>query len=300
MKRFLYILGIFLVILLGTYFQYQSCCKHGAEQYDEAVKDGEPLAKFSFKDSDFRTKCKENFNFLPSSYAIEKPVSACIQEAVGNLKTHLGENPNKVLKIRGYYADFEENTSVFPNLGLARANAVKSYFIGQGINKKQLGIDAALSNKLTAEMTAIKGGTAYNLVSEDEKSLLDRIKSLKIFGKDLEKEPIHLYFDTGEVYINLTAAEREKICRINEYLSQVDGAKLIVVGHTDNIGEKDMNMQLSKKRANFVKQYLIKNDFDTESIETRGEGSDAPIADNKTEEGRLQNRRVTLTLKQTN
>lgn len=261
------------------------------------VRETEGLAAFSFRNGDFKVESKENFNFSPSSYAIQKPVPASIRQAVGKLKAYLAENEDKTLKIKGFYADFEKNTSVFPNLGLARANAVKSYLVGQGISKKHLGIAAALSDKLKPEMITIKGGTAYELVTENQQSLLDKIKSLKFFGEDLQKEPIHLHFATGETQINLTAAEREKIRKISEYLSQVDDAKLLVVGHTDNTGERELNLKISKERADFVKQYFIKNDFATDVIETRGEGSDSPIADNKTEEGRAKNRRVTLTLK---
>lgn len=297
MRRFLYILGILLVILLGVYFQCKHCCDCTANKCDVPSKKTDALAAFSFKDGDFKVACKENFNFKLSSYSIEQPVPVSIQQAMIGLKSYLTAHSNKTLKIKGYYAAFEKNNSIFPNLGLARANAVKGYLIGKGLNQKQLEIEAELSDKLTAEMVTIKGGTTYDLVTEDEQSLLNKVKSLKIFGEDLRKEPVHLHFATGQTQINPTAEEREKIQKISEYLSQVDNAVLLVVGHTDNTGERDLNVKISKERADFVKEYLIKNDFATDEIETRGEGPDHPIADNATEEGRAKNRRVTLTLK---
>ena len=63
-------------------------------------------------------------------------------------------------------------------------------------------------------------------------------------------------------------------------------------GHTDNLGEEDYNLQLSKNRANEVKEYLVKNGLSEKQIKTKGYGSEKPLVANDTEDGRLQNRRV--------
>ena len=65
-----------------------------------------------------------------------------------------------------------------------------------------------------------------------------------------------------------------------------------VEGHTDNVGKAEVNKKLSQKRADAVKDYLIKKGIEADRLSAIGYGSEQPIADNKTKEGRAQNRRV--------
>ena len=75
-----------------------------------------------------------------------------------------------------------------------------------------------------------------------------------------------------------------------------EGLKLGVYGHTDNSGSDAVNIPLSEKRANAVKAYLVKKGLTDNRIEAKGLGSTEPIADNGTEGGRSQNRRVEIVL----
>ncbi len=68
--------------------------------------------------------------------------------------------------------------------------------------------------------------------------------------------------------------------------------KLLIVGHTDSSHGEDFNVKLSVDRANAVKQYLVKQGIDEETLMTQGYGKRKPRASNATEEGRAQNRRV--------
>ncbi len=70
--------------------------------------------------------------------------------------------------------------------------------------------------------------------------------------------------------------------------------KIRIEGHTDNIGSKKYNLDLSEKRAKAIKVYLLKNGIDKSRIATIGHGFSKPIADNKTKEGRALNRRAEL------
>ena len=65
-----------------------------------------------------------------------------------------------------------------------------------------------------------------------------------------------------------------------------------IVGHTDNVGSKDKNKQLSADRAAAVKNFLVENGISESRIETEGMGDAKPVASNKTPEGRAQNRRI--------
>ncbi|MDA3946014.1 MAG: OmpA family protein [Helicobacteraceae bacterium] len=70
--------------------------------------------------------------------------------------------------------------------------------------------------------------------------------------------------------------------------------RLIITGHTDNVGTEEYNLKLSDKRANAVKDYLVLQGISSEQIETEAKGESEPVADNDTDEGRTANRRVEI------
>lgn len=72
--------------------------------------------------------------------------------------------------------------------------------------------------------------------------------------------------------------------------------RLTIDGYTDNSGKAITNLQLSQKRADAVKKYLADKGIPTSRLSAMGYGSEKPVADNSTEEGRIKNRRVELKL----
>ncbi len=68
--------------------------------------------------------------------------------------------------------------------------------------------------------------------------------------------------------------------------------KISIEGHTDSIGTPKYNLKLSKERATAVRDYLVNKGVEPDRLVTEGFGLERPIADNETEEGRAQNRRV--------
>lgn len=75
-------------------------------------------------------------------------------------------------------------------------------------------------------------------------------------------------------------------------LKRVRGKKVKILGHTDSSGDADKNIILSQQRADEVKTYLIHKNIPAESLSTEGLGSNKPVADNTTVEGRKKNRRI--------
>jgi outer membrane protein OmpA-like peptidoglycan-associated protein len=72
--------------------------------------------------------------------------------------------------------------------------------------------------------------------------------------------------------------------------------KIEIVGHTDSQGQREANIQLSQRRADAVKRYLVKQGVEEDRIFTRGAGPDEPVADNATKGGRAKNRRIEFRL----
>lgn len=71
-------------------------------------------------------------------------------------------------------------------------------------------------------------------------------------------------------------------------------AKVVIVGHTDDIGTDQYNEELSKKRAESVMQYFIQQGISPSRMAAEGRGDTQPVATNETEQGRAENRRTEL------
>ncbi|MCB1216470.1 OmpA family protein [bacterium] len=102
---------------------------------------------------------------------------------------------------------------------------------------------------------------------------------------------ISVYFDTGSSTLDPNA---QKILEEGAELAQTFGsAKVRVIGNTDNVGSRESNVELSRKRAQAVVDFLVsKYGFPRDKFEVVGLGPDKPIADNGSESGRAQNRRT--------
>lgn len=78
------------------------------------------------------------------------------------------------------------------------------------------------------------------------------------------------------------------------YMKSHKKSSITVEGHTDSIGSAEANQDISEKRANAVKEYLVSKGIDGSRIRTKGYGKTKPIATNKTREGRAKNRRIEI------
>ncbi len=94
----------------------------------------------------------------------------------------------------------------------------------------------------------------------------------------------------------LLPAARERLAKISGIVLAYPSLHLEVEGHTDSIGSDEYNQQLSERRAQSVRDYLVQQGISQQAIEAHGFGKTEPIASNDTPEGRQQNRRVELVL----
>ncbi len=103
---------------------------------------------------------------------------------------------------------------------------------------------------------------------------------------------LHINFDTDKATLRPDA--QPVIEEIHKLLSGDPGLKLSIEGHTDNTGTPAHNQELSTARARSVLGALVGLGIDPARLSSRGFGQDKPVADNGTEDGRAQNRRVEL------
>lgn len=124
---------------------------------------------------------------------------------------------------------------------------------------------------------------------------LDMVDELEI---DLEQEEKklkinNLFFQYRDYDIlNISYPELD---RVVYFLNQYPQISLVEIsGHTDNVGGDSYNQKLSEKRANQVRDYLISKGISASRLVSKGYGKNNTVADNDTEEGRKENRRVEL------
>jgi OmpA-OmpF porin, OOP family len=104
---------------------------------------------------------------------------------------------------------------------------------------------------------------------------------------------VHFQNNSGE----LSAESKATLDLVADSLKARGDIKSIeVIGHTDSSGDAAYNQSLSEKRAKAVAAYLVSQGVDGGILSSKGMGESSPIADNRTAEGRAQNRRVELKL----
>ena len=99
-------------------------------------------------------------------------------------------------------------------------------------------------------------------------------------------------FETNAATLNAKAkANVEKLAQI---FKQNADTNLTIIGHTDDVGKDDYNLQLSSRRANAVVDYLVANGVSRSRLTSKGMGETQPKAPNTTDENRSKNRRVEI------
>jgi len=92
---------------------------------------------------------------------------------------------------------------------------------------------------------------------------------------------------------NIEPTAHDTLAKVAELIDAYKGHQVVIVGHTDSIGEESYNKSLSQRRANLVKRFFVDNfEIRGERLKTEGVGEAQPIASNETVEGRQANRRI--------
>jgi outer membrane protein OmpA-like peptidoglycan-associated protein len=113
-------------------------------------------------------------------------------------------------------------------------------------------------------------------------------------------EGIKITFDSGLLYdvdkATLKPASRENLSNLAVILNKYEDTEILLEGHTDASGSDEHNLDLSKRRAQSVANYLAQQSVRPGRFTEMGYGESQPIADNNTDYGRAQNRRVEVAI----
>ena len=94
----------------------------------------------------------------------------------------------------------------------------------------------------------------------------------------------------------LAASSKAELSAVAAAIKACPDAKVTVTGHTDNTGDDEINVPLSKSRAEAVADYLVSQGVPAGSVSAEGAGSSQPVTSNATADGRAQNRRTEITV----
>jgi outer membrane protein OmpA-like peptidoglycan-associated protein len=119
--------------------------------------------------------------------------------------------------------------------------------------------------------------------AEEMKSALDEEGHIAVYGISFDVDKDNLKLGAEKVLIEMV-----RLMKTNP------GLKIEIQGHTDNTGSAEHNLDLSKRRAETVKNFLLTYGIQSSRMIPKGYGMEKPVDTNDTEEGRAMNRRVEL------
>jgi len=195
--------------------------------------------------------------------------------------------------------------AVFVGLLLVPGCATKKYVRQEAaaIDQKVQGVETAIEeNQKRIKEHDERLATIGSLITEQQeqiKSVDGKIEEVRkasqgklLFKETLRNDQAKFKFDSSELGPEAKAALDVFVQKLVE---ENRGIYLEIQGHTDSTGEESYNLVLGKKRADAVMEYLYKQyHIPLHRMEVFSFGSSASVADNKTKDGRAQNRRVDI------
>jgi outer membrane protein OmpA-like peptidoglycan-associated protein len=143
-----------------------------------------------------------------------------------------------------------------------------------------------------ARQQAAQAETEKQQLREKLRVQLNSVLQTEETARGLVVNMADVLFATGKY--SLKPEAREKLSKLSGIILSHPGLTLQIEGHTDSVGSDEFNQQLSEKRANSVRDYMIGQGMPSDSISAVGLGKDEPIASNDTAQGRQLNRRVEI------
>ena len=279
----------------GAYYLANTSCSAGTSAIAPlSISDGE---------LDFNTGANQHFSFIPSSsiIGIEEEAS----KAFGNVAKHLEAHPDRQLTLNGWYLENEKNDTEYENLGIARAEQVKSFLVNLDssiinriftsgeqksaittINEKQIDGVAFNFSGLTSETSSteeLTEPTTETAVTTSNTSNV-AVPTFALYGKE-EIKGI-------EMDINL----QQQIDNMKSVLDLNPGAYFVVTGHSEASRSERKSYDLGLIWATKVRRFFRNNGIKSRGIKAVSKGDQEPLVDKDDSDAASKNNRVTVEL----
>ncbi|MFD2562059.1 OmpA family protein [Aquimarina rubra] len=301
MKNLISFLIFILFALLGMWWYY-SCnwClgdrNEGSSVMEESIDpETEAKAKKAYEDSlalahGFYAKDVQNADVFryPENLRIniingDIYIPNGIQGFETKIASYLGQNQDQELVVYGYETSSEKTDQ--KELGLSRANYLKDLLVKAGVNGDRIVTKAKLYTYEYDNDGNYNGGVLLNFAKIDESRL-----------KEVEKGIANktLYSDFGSKDFKPDATLKNYALELKNYLTKYPDKKVLITGHTDNVGDDAANQSVGLQRAENVKNYLSSQGIALQKLTAESKGESSPVAPNDTEENRAKNRRIEI------
>lgn len=221
-----------------------------------------------------------------SLFAFDKAeLSDKSKQSIDEYRATLGpEFTSAYLVIVAGYTDSSGDPEYNMGLSLRRAQSVADYLVETGVPAEKIRVIGRGANDPLVSNSTLDGrmqNRRVDILAVAEVRALDSMvfPSVALF----ERRSGNLT-EQGKALIEKNRVDAKDLLSRASYVE--------IVGHTDDVDTEEYNMTLSEQRANSVRDYLVSKGLDPSKVVTTGKGESMPIASNKTEQGRAQNRRV--------
>ena len=284
-------------------------------RYNQFDTYGNPECKipFTVSDGNFQTKSDNSIIFELSDWEPIIPMQAL--SSLKSVALYLANNSEKKLILTGRFGMNELNDSDFPNNGFARAEAIKKELVSYGAPNKLIevkadsltemnltcgrimtGIDFSFEKKeviAATDSVELKEEKDTNLINISTDEVVSNVKTESTFRED----KTYLVFYNENTFKPAIDEEVDIYFKsLAKYLKEHPKNRLLLIGHTDNIGDKSKHFNYGKYRARKLRDVLLEYGIEKRRIKTDSKGSSKPLGSNSTSEGRAQNRRVELSI----
>jgi OOP family OmpA-OmpF porin len=263
------------------------------------------LAPFEVRDpaTKFQLKANNNlvFTYSTNDFLMDPTKSKEIKMVLGKLVAYLQNQTGRKLILTGYNHPDEVNQTALPNLGMVRANMLRSLLMSLGAKGSQIEIKGLEDERLAVIESDLYGQflpnamgfefdvltSAYlNSLERNKKRIELNLKEMQVFRfKDFKREGHEIILDKkSKVYLN----------NLILYLSINQNAKVYCVGHSNRQESKEKNFELGADRASYTRDFLMSHGIPSERIIIKSAGATHPLGEEATVYGRQINRRVDL------
>ncbi|WP_405206312.1 OmpA family protein [Aquimarina sp. LLG6339-5] len=200
------------------------------------------------------------------------------------IANYLGQHQDQDLIIYGYETSIERETDSLT--GISRANFIKDILVNTGgVNKDRILTKAKLHAYDYDTDGTYNGGILLNFHKIDE----SRIKEIE---KGIANKTLYSSFGSKDFKPDATLSNYA--LELKNYLTKYPDKKVLITGHTDNVGDTKSNQFFGLKRAQNVRDYLTSQGIPSDKLTAKSKGELSPIVPNDTQENRAKNRRIEI------
>lgn len=224
---------------------------------------------------------QEGINIWKNTNQLE--YSSELVDFKNKLKTYLNEHPDEELHIASLYSASENIET--PNYGFQRGEKIKRILENAGLDPRKMIVKSVIREIEFDGNGIFKNGIYFSFHPLD----LERMESLKRALP--ENKTIYPKLVNNDIFIN--QALEDLLTEVKAAIASNPDLSVQIIGHTDNIGNANDNYLLGLKYARQVRWYLVtKGKLDPKKVEAISRGESLSIATNRTERGRMLNRRI--------